>query len=141
MSVPSPKPTPASATVILVVEDEILIQELIETTLKDAGYDVLTADNGEDGMAVLEKEASRLGGVVTDVNLGPPPNGWKVAACARGLNANIPVVYISGDSAHEWAAHGVPNSTMITKPFAAIEVVVALASLRNRAETSVTPNG
>jgi DNA-binding response OmpR family regulator len=131
---------PIPAALILVVEDEFLIRDLIETTLQDAGYEVLTVNNGADGMAALERDSARLGGLVTDVNLGPGPNGWKVAACARALNSNVPVIYVSGDSGHEWAAHGVPNSIMISKPFAVMEVVVALASLRNRADTSVPPS-
>jgi DNA-binding response OmpR family regulator len=131
---------PIPAALILVVEDDILVQDLIQTTLQDAGYEVVTGDNGVDGMAAVERDSARLGGLVTDVNLGPGLNGWKVAACARELNANLAVVYVSGDSGHEWAAHGVPNSIMISKPFAAMEVVVALASLRNRADSSVAPS-
>src|SRR5436190_653944 len=129
---------PIAATVILLVEDEAVIQELIQTALEDAGYAVRAAGNGSDGHAILEEDAQTLGGLISDVNLGPEPNGWKVAARARELNPNVPVIYISGDSAHEWAAHGVPNSIMISKPFAPIEVVVALATLRNQA---VTPGG
>ena len=131
---------PIPATVILVVEDNLIIQDLVQTTLQEAGYEVLAVDNGADGVSALEREAVNLGGLVTDVNLGPTHSGWKVAACARELNPNLPVIYISGDSAHEWAAHGVPNSIMISKPFAPVEVVVALASLRNRADTTHPPS-
>jgi CheY-like chemotaxis protein len=119
--------------VILLVDDEPLIQDLIQTSLEEAGYGVTGAQSGEDALAILESKAESLGGLVTDVNLGREPNGWKVAARARELNPNLPVIYMSGDSAHDWAAHGVPNSIMITKPFAPIEVVVALATLRNQA--------
>ena len=123
---------PIPPTVILLVEDESLIQDLIRTALEEASYAVTSADNGTAGLNILEREADNLGGLITDVNLGCEPNGWKVAARARELNVNLPVIYISGDSAHEWAAHGVPGSIMISKPFAPIEVVVALATLRNQ---------
>jgi DNA-binding response OmpR family regulator len=119
--------------VILLVDDEELIQDLIQTALEEAGYGVSRAQRGEEALNVLEAQGTSLGGLVTDVNLGQGPNGWKVAARARELNPNLPVIYMSGDSAHDWAAHGVPNSIMITKPFAPIEVVVALATLRNQA--------
>ena len=119
-------------TVILVVDDDPFIQDLIQVALEEASYAVVVVGNGKDGQAALERDASTLGGLITDVNLGSEPNGWKVAARARELNANLPVIYMSGDSAHEWAAHGVPNSIMISKPFAPIEVVVALATLRNQ---------
>lgn len=130
---------PIPATVVLLVDDEFLILDLIQSALQDAGYAVLAADNGSDAQAILEREVATLGGLITDVNLGSQPNGWKVAARARELNPKLPVIYVSGDSAHEWAAHGVPNSIMISKPFAPVEVVVALATLRNQADTSVSP--
>ena len=41
----------------------------------------------------------------------------------------MPVVYMSGNSEHEWSSKGVPNSIMITKPFAAAQLVTAVATL------------
>jgi len=120
-------------TVILLVDDDAAVQTIIQAALEDAGYQVLTASSGAEAKVILEREAADLGGMITDVNLGSQPNGWKVGAAARELNAGLPVIYVSGDSAHEWAAHGVPNSLMITKPFTPTELVVALATLRNQA--------
>jgi len=120
-------------TVILLVDDDAAVQAVIHAALEDAGYEVLTADSGAQAQTILADQAKELGGMITDVNLGAQPNGWKVAATARELNPGLPVVYVSGDSAHEWAAHGVPNSLMITKPFTPMELVVALSTLRNQA--------
>lgn len=127
-------PAAAANARILLVEDEFLIQDLIETTLQDAGYEVIAVDNGEAALEVLAAGAGDLAGLISDVNLGPGPSGWEIAARARELNAGIAVVYISGDSAHDWTSRGVPKSVMVSKPFAAIEVVVALAGLRNAAD-------
>ena len=69
--------------------------------------------------------------MVTDVNFGGPPVGWEVAARAREARPTIAVVYITGDSAHEWSARGVPQSTIITKPFAPSQLAVAVANLLN----------
>ncbi len=118
------------APLILLVEDEFLIRDLVESHLKEAGYTVLTCDNGVAAIDLIEREHGRFGGLVTDVNLGPPRNGWVVAAKARELNPALPVIYVTGDSSHEWAAHGVPHSLLIAKPFVPTEVTVALASLR-----------
>lgn len=38
---------------ILIVDDDAYIRELYEEVLKDAGYDVTVADNGESGLALL----------------------------------------------------------------------------------------
>src|SRR3954467_16001741 len=44
--------------------------------------------------------------------------GWDVARRARANNPALPVVYITGANAHEWAAQGVPQSLLLAKPFA-----------------------
>ena len=56
---------------------------------------------------------------------------WDVARRAREKIPTLPVVYVTGDSAHEWAAQGVPNSVMISKPFVAAQIVNAVSTLLN----------
>ncbi len=58
-------------------------------------------------------------------------NGWEVARHAREINPNFPVVYMTGASADEWPSRGVPNSVLLTKPFAPAQLVTALAQLLN----------
>ena len=43
----------------------------------------------------------------------------------------MPVVYTTAQTAEDWAAHGVPNSVHITKPFAPVQVVTAVSHLLN----------
>ena len=45
--------------------------------------------------------------MLTDIRLGAGPDGWSVANRARELNPDMPLVYMSGDSAHQWTEHGV----------------------------------
>jgi CheY-like chemotaxis protein len=117
--------------VILAVDDDALVLDVIVSALTDGGYAVLEAGTAEEAIAILEQRAGDLAGVVSDVNLGRgKPPGWDVARRARELNPGIAVVYLTGDSAHEWTAYGVPHSVMLDKPFAAAEVVVAVASAR-----------
>jgi CheY-like chemotaxis protein len=116
---------------ILAVDDEFLVLELIVGALKDGGYEVVEARSASDAMAILLDRAADLAGIVTDVNLGRgQTSGWEVVKLARELNRQIAAVYLTGDSAHEWAVLGVPGSVMLDKPFAMAEVVVALAQAR-----------
>lgn len=41
---------------ILVVDDEIKIREVIESLLNSKGYQVFTAENGTDALAIFDKE-------------------------------------------------------------------------------------
>jgi DNA-binding response OmpR family regulator len=121
---------------VLVVEDEPLARERLQVALEEAGFHVVSATDASEAMAALEVEwAQDLKGLVTDVNLGNAATGWDIAKLARELNPYLPVVYVGGDGAHEWNSRGVPHSTMINKPFAGIQVVVALALHLNRTQT------
>ena len=116
---------------ILVVDDEDAILETIADFLEDGGYDAVKANSAEEAFGILEQRASDLGGVITDVNLGPNrASGWEVGRRARELSAKIPVIYITGDSGRDWTAWGVPHSVVLQKPFAPADLVVALAGLR-----------
>ncbi len=117
---------------ILVVEDEALIEQLVVVGLEDAGYEIAIADNAEDAIAMLEADGADYRAVVTDINLAPQRlTGWDVAKRARELTTDMPIIYMTGASNHEWTSSGVPNSILIAKPFAMGQIVVAISQLLN----------
>ncbi|QYO75077.1 response regulator [Devosia salina] len=119
---------------VLVVEDEVLVVLELEDALRDAGYSVVTANNGHEGLKLAEELFGSIRGIITDIRVGAGPDGWHIAHRVRELNPQIAVVYMSGDSASDWAANGVPNSHMIHKPFATAQVVTAISQLINEAD-------
>jgi CheY-like chemotaxis protein len=125
------------AVVILVVEDDQLIQGVVEEALAEGGFEIAMASSGEQATELLTATTTACGAVVTDINLGKDKmDGWAVARHARENKPDIPVVYITGDSADDWASKGVPNSILLTKPFAPAQLVTAISQLLN----SGTPN-
>ncbi|HZP99554.1 MAG TPA: response regulator [Reyranella sp.] len=70
---------------------------------------------------------------MTDISIDGKVNGWDVAAKLRETNPALPVVYMSGAHAEDWASKGVPNSVMLAKPFAPAQLVTAVAQLLNSA--------
>ncbi len=74
--------------------------------------------NGNRAIAELDADAARFKAVVTDIRLGKGPDGWDVGRRARELVSDMSVVYVSGDSTHDWSSKGVPESVVILKPFA-----------------------
>jgi DNA-binding response OmpR family regulator len=123
---------------ILLIEDEVLIHELLATEFAEAGFEIVAADDGDRAIAELEIDANRFRAVITDIKLGSGPNGWDVARHARELLPDIPVIYITGDSTHEWSSKGVPNSVVIAKPFTPTQVTTAVSTLITAADTRGT---
>ena len=79
---------------ILVVDDETAIRALVQAILEDAGYAVLGATNGREGLAVLESQMVDL--VVSDVMM-PVLDGLGLCLAMRQhpTYRNIPLVLVS----------------------------------------------
>ncbi|HEV3237759.1 MAG TPA: response regulator, partial [Gemmataceae bacterium] len=123
--------------IVLVVEDDQLLLSIVEESLTDGGFDIVIATSGENAVELLDASKGKYRALVTDINLGPGKmDGWEVARHAREVDPDFPVVYVSGDSAEEWASKGVPNSIMLTKPFAPAQLVTAVSQLLNAATPS-----
>lgn len=105
--------------------------------LEEAGFAVEHVTDGKAAIAALEEGPENYKVLVTDVRL-PHVLGWDVAERARELNAGLPVVYVSGDSAADWAAKGVPKSMMLQKPFANPQLVAAITTVLNDAATATS---
>ena len=128
------KGSSVTAAVLLLVEDEAVIQAMLDAELSDAGFAIVLAADGAGALAELEADAARFRAVITDIGLGSGPDGWDVGRRARELVATMPIVYMSGDSNLEWSAKGVPNSVMVAKPFATIQLLTAVSTLLNEAD-------
>jgi DNA-binding response OmpR family regulator len=121
-----------SLPIILVVEDDPLIQSIAEESLTDGGFEIVIASSGENAIDLLDVQKVDYRAVVTDINLGRDKiDGWDVARRAREINPGLPVVYMTGDSADDWTSKGVPNSILLTKPFAPAQLLTAVSRLLN----------
>ncbi len=116
---------------ILVVEDDVLIQGLVEDTLKDGGFESAIAASGEEAVTLLKGNNGKYRALVTDINLRGKMDGWEIAQHAREIESDFPVVYMSGAAAADWTSKGVPNSIMLTKPFAPAQLLTAVSNLLN----------
>ncbi len=124
-----------TTTALFLVEDDALIREFLEASLSDAGFEVVEVSCGTTALAEFDADAARFRAVITDIRLGAGPDGWAVARRARELAPTMPVVYMSGDSSPEWSSKGVPNSLMVAKPFAPAQIITAVSTLLNAADT------
>lgn len=118
---------------MLLVDDEALILNLLDLALTEAGFAVVTASNAKAAIAKLDDPKTPLAGIITDIRMGDGEDGWDVARHARELEPAFPVVYMTGDSAQDWSAYGVPNSAIVPKPFVVAQIITAISTLLNSA--------
>ena len=101
---------------ILVCEDNTLTLRSIEYVLKNAGFEVLKAVDGDQGIMMIEREKVDL--VITDINM-PYTKGLELV---RHVNTNlerrIPVVIITGITLEETREHAIELGAkgFLTKP-------------------------
>ena len=116
----------------MVVEDELQIRELISRYLENAGYNVLTATNGNDAL-----EKARTGAIdlmVLDIMI-PRPDGLDVTRIVRSASA-LPILIVSarGEEADRVAGLELGADDYLTKPFASREMLARVKSLLRRAK-------
>jgi diguanylate cyclase (GGDEF)-like protein len=80
---------------ILVIDDEPDILDLLATALRGEGYAVVTAGDGEDGIARFREEHPDL--IVTDVKM-PRKSGLDVLQTIREAGADVDVIILTGHS-------------------------------------------
>jgi DNA-binding response OmpR family regulator len=90
------KLTPVRMARILVIDDNDLVCGFLKATLQDAGYDVLVAGDGEQGLRQFAERAIDL--VICDV-LMPNKDGLETVREIRGINGTLPIITINGGPA------------------------------------------
>ena len=115
---------------ILVVDDDQEIREGIEIYLKNEGFQVFQAEDGEEALYILEKEAIHL--VILDVMM-PKMDGITATFKIREKN-NIPILMLSAKSESADKIHGlsVGADDYVTKPFHPLELVARVKSMLRR---------
>jgi DNA-binding response OmpR family regulator len=124
---------------ILVIEDDQMIQSLVEDALSDGGFEPAIAASGEEAVTLLKGDKTKYRALVTDINLRGTMDGWEVAKQAREIDPEFPVIYMTGAAAEQWASRGVPNSILLTKPFAPAQLVTAVSQLLNAGSPPTAP--
>jgi len=118
---------------ILIAEDERDIRDLIAFTLRFAGYEVLTANNGEEAVQMTQKELPDL--VLTDVRM-PKMTGYE--ACkqikADPTTQHIPVVFLSakGQEAEVQSGMAAGADEYLLKPFAPDQLTRKVAEILSK---------
>lgn len=118
---------------ILVAEDERDIRDLITFTLQFAGYQVITANNGEEAVTLTLKEIPDL--VLTDVRM-PKMTGYEACKLIKAdpTTQHIPVVFLSAKGQEAEVQTGLDSGAdeYLLKPFAPDQLTRKVAEILGR---------
>ncbi|HVP17438.1 MAG TPA: sigma-54 dependent transcriptional regulator [Spirochaetia bacterium] len=102
---------------ILVIDDEPNVRTVLKMLLEDDGYEVLTAENGEKGMAAIN-EGPELDLVISDLKM-PGIDGLELLRHVKQAGRSLPLVMITAYGSIEKAVEAMKSGAadFITKPF------------------------
>ena len=117
---------------ILVVEDEKGIREAIQIYLKNQGYRVFLAENGQEGLNIIKRETIHL--AVVDIMM-PVMDGITMTMEVR-KEYDFPIIFLSAKSEDIDKITGlnIGADDYITKPFGSMELLARVRSQLRRYE-------
>ena len=117
---------------VLVVEDDAKIASFVTRGLKQAGYAVDHAPDGDTALALLDSTA--YDAAIVDVML-PRLDGISLVKRARAARRELPVLFLSAKGSVEDRVRGLQagGDDYLTKPFAFSELLARVQALIRRA--------
>jgi len=110
---------------ILIVDDEEVLRDVLETVLRREGFDVVLASSGEEALNMLDGEEVDL--VILDIML-PGISGIDTLRSIRVSTPSLPVIIITAYSSIDGAIEAMKHGAFhyIPKPFKNEEVVLTV---------------
>ena len=118
---------------ILVCEDDRAINKLVSSYLSDNGYEVVSCQNGDEGLSTLEKSTFDL--IITDIMM-PKVDGFALAESVRTFDKTTPIIFMSAkdDKPSKMYGYKLGIDDYITKPFDIDELVMKVVAILRRAK-------
>lgn len=85
---------------VLVVDDSMIIRNMAQRTLQGAGFKVITANDGQQGLLAWDQNKAQIDLIITDVNM-PVMDGFVLVDTVRKLDQKTPIVFLTTESAQE----------------------------------------
>jgi DNA-binding NtrC family response regulator len=122
----SPESKPAAEPWILVVDDEVMVRQLIETVLLDRGWSVQQTDGADGVMKLLAAAATPPSVMICDV-LMPKTDGLELTRRMLAKYPTLDVILISGHLADAaWFPADLGKIRLLRKPFLNEDLVAAV---------------
>ncbi|MFO0843301.1 MAG: PAS domain S-box protein [Gemmataceae bacterium] len=127
---PTEEPSPRGHGTVLVVDDEPTIRDLARRALEPAGFWVLEAGDGAEGLELFRQHRQEVVAVLLDLTM-PRMDGLEALRGLRLLQADVPVLVMSGYSETEVSTRfaGLGANGFLQKPFPPHDLLTWLLEL------------
>lgn len=118
---------------ILVVEDDKNLQRLMETVLKNNGYNVLLGKNGLEALDIIDKKHIDL--MISDIMM-PSMDGYSLVESLRQANYNLPILLVTAKESFEDKRKGfnLGVDDYMVKPIDMDEMILRVEALLRRSK-------
>jgi len=110
---------------ILVVDDEEALRSVLSSELVSGGYDVMTASDGDEAIAIVEKKKFDL--VLLDIKM-PKVDGFEVLKFIKKTSPAVKVIMLTGfadlKNAIESKKHGAED--FVSKPYDLVDLLTTI---------------
>jgi two-component system response regulator ResD len=119
---------------VLLIEDDRRLADIVRTYLEHAGYQVVLAETGEEGMELAQRVRPHL--VLLDLML-PLRSGWEVCRVLR-TQADVPIIMVTARRDEEDRLRGFAEGAddYVVKPFSPRELVARVGAVLRRHQRS-----
>lgn len=120
---------------VLFADDDEGMRTLVEHILKENGYEYVSAKDGEEAIALIEKESPDM--VLLDVMM-PKLDGYEVCGRMRNRGSTTPVIMLTAknDIVDKSVGFKMGADDYIVKPFVAQELLLRMEALVRRSQMS-----
>jgi CheY-like chemotaxis protein len=127
----APAVAPTARGRILLVEDEQEVLRFVSSQLTSLGFEVTSASNGPDALALLRQDGACFDLLFSDVVLPKGMSGVELAARARELCPDLKVLLTSGYAEEVFEQHGRPpeGTPLLRKPYRRRELAAMVGGL------------
>lgn len=118
---------------IIIADDEQKIRKLVGDFLKNAGFEVIEAEDGDEAYAIFQSNKENISLLILDIMM-PGLNGWEVCRKIRETS-NVPVIMLTARSQEfdELTGYESGADDYVTKPFSPTILVKRVEALLRRA--------
>jgi two-component system, cell cycle sensor histidine kinase and response regulator CckA len=130
----NPEPVPRGGTeTILFAEDSDVVRKMTETFLRDFGYRVIEAVDGEDALEKFARHEQEVDLLILDVIM-PKKNGAEVCEAVKSVRPDVDILFLSGHSFEILRNKGLQDAEIafMSKPVSPLDLLEKIRDILDR---------